>query len=38
LVGHFDTTLNLEVVITWLLSPVGYWEEPFSLRQIDEGK
>jgi hypothetical protein len=34
LVGHFYTTSNLEVgrqsVITWLLSPVGYGEEPLS--------
>jgi hypothetical protein len=34
LVGHFYITLNLEVrrqyVITWLLSLVGYGEEPLS--------
>jgi hypothetical protein len=38
LVGHFYTTLNLEVgkqyIKTWLLSPVGQGEDPLS----QEGK
>jgi hypothetical protein len=40
LVGHFYTTLNLEVgrhyVITWLLSPVGEGEELLSQEGLSQ--